>query len=190
MTRWVVEGNSEVQANAGRVIVRKLPDVATTATLWYQRELPENVFIKYTTKPIPPEDENACNLNAFIHARESDGGHLKFTRSGVYKEYHQIPNYIMTFVGGVMPGWSRLRRDPGFHLVSESEIRSEVGKEYEIIITVLDGRIRCYINGEKIHDFTDPEPLPGGWFGIRTWSTNAWWKDVQFGEINEPGAGS
>lgn len=76
-----------------------------------------------------------------------------------------------------------MRRDPGFQMLHEANIRSEVGKEYQILVTVQKGRLRYYLNGHKYHDVNDPSPLPGGRFAIRTWSTNAWWSDLQFGRV-------
>ena len=181
LSRWAVEGSSQVHVEDGTLWVRRQPGVHSPATIWYREELPGNVFVRFRAKPIPPEGDNACNLNLFVHARELDGTPLRFGRCGAYKDYHLIPNYIVTFVGGYMPGWSRMRRDPGFKMVSESDIRSEVDKEYEIVLTIQDGRLRYYVNGERIHDYTDPDPLPGGRFGIRSWSTNACWNEIQFG---------
>ena len=31
---------------------------------------------------------------------------------------------------------------------------------------------------------TLPDPLPAGRFAIRTWSTNGWWDDVEFGGLS------
>ena len=184
MSRWAVEGNSEVKVADGRLWVRGiLAEKGNVATIWYRPELPRDVVVRFRAQAVPPEEANAANLNLFLHAREVDGSPLKFGRSGAYKEYHEIPNYIVTFVGGVRPGWSRLRRDPGFNLLHEADVRSEVGQEYQIAVTALSGRIRYYLDGQKLHDVQDPAPLRGGWFGLRTWSTNAWWDDVEFGRL-------
>lgn len=182
--RWVVEGDAEVKARSGRLLVNSIgADKARAATIWYKEDLPDGVVVRFKAKVLPPEEKNAANLNVFLHAREPDGQPLKFGRSGAYTDYHKIPNYIVTLTGGVQPGWSRVRRDPGFEMIHESQVRSEVGEEYEIAVTVQKGRIRYYLNGKRCHDVTDPKPLPGGKFALRTWSTNAWWDDVEIGRI-------
>ena len=84
-----------------------------------------------------------------------------------------------------MSGWRRVRRVPGFKLVHESEIRSEVGHEYEIPVVCLEGRLRYYVDERLVHDMVDSSPLPGGRFVIRTWDTHAWWGDVGFGHVIE-----
>ncbi len=186
MSRWFVEGNSEVQVRDGRLCIRNLHEgKANVATAWFRPELPKNVIVRFKAKAIEPAEKNAANLNLFLHARENDGDPVRFGRGGQYKEYHTIPNYIVTFVGGYRPGWSRARRDPGFNLLHEAEVRSEIGREYDIAVTLHEGRLRYYIDGKLIHDVVDPKPLDGGRFAIRTWSTNAWWDDVKFGRIVE-----
>lgn len=184
VSRWVVEGDSVVKVVDGRLhIGRTDPKAKNVATVWYRPELPKDVMVRFRAKPIPPAENNAANLNLFLHARENDRSPVRFGRTGNYKEYHQIPNYIVTFVGGYRPGWSRARRDPGFNLLHEAEIRSEVGTEYRIAVVFVGGRLRYYVDGKRIHDVTDPKPLPAGRFAIRTWSTTGWWDDVEFGRV-------
>jgi len=184
LSRFCVEGDSEVKVVDGRLSVRNgYADKANVATIWYRRPLPDDVIVRFRTKAILPAESNAANLNLFLHGRESDGGPLQFGRSGQYALYHQIPNYIITFVGGVRDGWSRVRRDPGFNLMHESNVRSEVDRLYELCVTLHDGRLRYYIDGKRIHDVQDDNPLPGGHFAIRTWSTDAWWDDIEFGRV-------
>jgi len=189
-SRWFVEGDSEVAARDGKLWVRKLdPKSRNVATIWYRPELPADAIVRFRAKAVEPAEENAANLNLFLHARERDGSPVRFGRSGQYKEYHAIPNYIVTLVGGCRPGWSRARRDPGFRLLHEADVRSEVGREYRIAVAIQGGRLRYYLDGKRLHDVADPEPLPGGRFAIRTWSTNAWWADIEFGRIL-PSAGA
>jgi hypothetical protein len=184
LSRWFVEGTSEVRARDGRLRVRTTdPKTPNVATIWYRTVLPPDVFIRFRATAVPPAEKNAANLNLFLHARERDGSPVRFGRSGQYKEYHAIPNYIVTFVGGYRDGWSRARRDPGFNLLHEAEVRSEVGQEYTVTVTMHKGRLRYYLDGKLIHDVTDEAPIPGGRFALRTWSTNAWWDDVEFGRI-------
>lgn len=182
--RWAVEGDATVKTGGGKLYVGCIKSgKVNAATIWCKRELPADLFVRFRAKVLPPEDDNAANLNVITHATESNGRPVIFGRSGIYTEYHKIPNYIVTLTGGVQPGWSRVRRDPGFEILHEADVRSEVGKEYQIAVAVQKGRIRYYVNGRRYHDVTDPSPLPAGRFAIRTWSTNAWWSDVEFGRL-------
>jgi len=183
-SRWAVEGDSEVTIKDGKLYVNALKDgKAHSATIWYKSELPDGLLIRFRARVLPPKENNAANLNVFIHARELDGSPLKLGRTGAYSEYHKIPNYIITLTGGNQPGWSRVRHDPGFNMLHEVDIRSEVGKEYDIVVTIEKGHLRYYQNGREYHDVQDPDPLPGGWFALRTWSTNTRWEKVEFGRI-------
>lgn len=141
-------------------------------TIWLKEDLPENVWIQAHAEVLDTESFNAANLNFILHARELDGSSYRGGRSGDYPEYHSIPNYIFTFTGGDRQGWSRLRLNPGFELLSEKDIRSERGETYLISLLIAEGRIRCWINEELVHDVEIEKPLEGGAFGFRTWSSN------------------
>ena len=184
VSRWIHEGSSEVSVHDGKLWVRRtVPGQKNTASIWFRPELPQDVLVRLRAKAVGGPEANAANKNLFLHGRELDGGPLRFGRSGDYGEYHEFPNYIVTFTGGYRKGWSRARRDPGFNLLSENPIRSEVDQEYAITLTFQDGRLRYYIDRKKIHDVTDPDPLPGGRFGLRAWTTIGWWDDVEFGKL-------
>ncbi len=182
--QWFIEGDSEVSAADGRLRVQHRRQ-GQMATIWYRRELPKNVLVRFRACAVPPATNNSANLNLFLHARELDGRPLRFGRSGQYKDYQGIPNYIVTFTGGRQAGWSRVRRDPGFSLLHESEARCEVGREYEIAVVYMEGRLRYYLDGQQLHDVLDPDPLPGGHFALRTWDTDGWWSEVEFGRVIE-----
>lgn len=183
-SRWTVEGDCEVKAEGGKLWVKGIKvGKINAATIWYKPELPADLIVRFRARVLPPREENSANLNLILSGREASGDPIVFGRSGVYGDYHKFPNYIVTLTGGVQPGWSRVRRNPGFQMLHEANVRSEVGKEYQVAVTVQNGRIRYYLNGHRWHDVKDPSPLPGGKFAIRTWSTNAWWSDVQFGRL-------
>jgi hypothetical protein len=155
------------------------------ATFWYLEELPANLIVRYKVCADGKYPENKINFNHFSHARKDKDAILvvgnESKRKGPYKEYHIFPNYIATFT----PQHSRLRKDPGFNLLSNSTEKSVVDRVYQVMYTVKNGRLRYYLDGKIIHDIIDPAPLAGGKFGIRTWSSSAWWDDIEIGEILE-----
>ncbi len=186
-SNWAFEGDSQIKTEDGWLAVGKADDAHKNVfTGWLRQELPQNVFIRMQAKARHGGTQNACNLNLFLHARESGGGPLEFNRSGDYPSYHTIPNYIVTFTGGIQPGWSRVRLNPGFHLLSDvPERRSEAGETYELTLALLDDRLRFYINGDKVHDVSGFEPLPGGYFGLRTWNSYVAWRIVEIGALRK-----
>jgi len=177
--RWKVEGEAELTARGGRLHV-----ATSQATLWWHEPLPADVAIEMTAGADGPAAHNAANLNLIVHARELDGGPYRAGRSARYEEYHAIPNYIATLTGGFQEGWSRLRRNPGFTILSESKsTRSEVGRAYRIRVAIAGGRIRYWLDGTLIHDARDPQPLAGGHFALRTWRSHVWWADIRFAAL-------
>jgi uncharacterized protein DUF6250 len=178
--RWVVEGGGEISASEGRLKVD-----SPQATIWWRQPLPADVAITLTAGVDGPAENNAANLNLFFHAREVDGGAYRFGRSAVYEDYHRIPNYIVTLTGGFQEGWSRVRRNPGFEMLSEERsTRSEVGRTYRIRVVLAGGRLRYWLDGKLIHDVRDKQPLPGGHFGLRTWRSRVYWSDVRFAALS------
>ena len=174
--RWFVEGHGDFSIRDGR-----LHAATPQATIWWRQPLPPDVSITLTAGVDLPAENNAANLNLFFHARERDGSRYRFGRSAEYEEYHQIPNYIVTLTGGFQDGWSRLRRDPGFALLSEDRsIRSDPGRTYRIRAMIAGGRIRYWLDGTLVHDVRDPHPLSGGSFALRTWRSRVWWSDIRF----------
>lgn len=171
---WVLQGSGTVEVASGALVVRALDK---EATLWFTRRIDGDVLIEFTARVDPPH--GAANLNAFVHATDHSGGPLFERRlSGAYAEYHEYPMYIFTLTGeqeerSDATGWARLRRNPGFALLSErTQFRGETGKTYHVSILIEGGRLRYYLDEELVHDYADPRPHRFGWFAFRTWNTN------------------
>jgi len=63
--------------------------------------------------------------------------------------------------------WARLRRCPGYELMSDQQnVISEVGKDYRIQIEQTGNRLRYRLNGDLVHDFTDPNAYRRGRVGF------------------------
>lgn len=183
--RWVLEGNADLSVRDGRLHVD-----SDEATLWWREPLPADSAIELTAGVDDPARDNAANLNLIFHARELDGAPYRFGRSAKYEGYHSIPNYIATLTGGFQPGWARLRRNPGFTILSENtSIRSEAGKTYRIKLLVAGGRLRYWLDGRLVHDVVDPQPLKGGHFALRTWRSRVWWSDIRFLSVSRRATG-
>lgn len=162
------------------------PEKTGGTTIWMRADAPDRLVVRLRASNDPEEKNNACNLNMILRARQSGEVPLAFgTRTGDYPELHKESNYIVTFTGGYKPGWSRIRRDPGFEKVAESDIRSEPGKTYEVVYFLDGGRLRTWINGKLIHDWADPQPLPNGKLGFRTWHSNVQVHSIEIGRISK-----
>lgn len=147
-------------------------------TAFYKVRLPDDIAVQYVARTLPPPGPN--NINLVSHCQPPAPG-WPIVELGRYKGYQQMPNYIVTFVSGIneetgereCPGRQRLRRNPGFRLIAESfEVPSELERDYRITFALAGGRLRYYIDGAKVFDWQDPEPITGGgFFGLRTYKT-------------------
>lgn len=161
------------------------PEKSGGTTAWMRADVPERLVVRIRATTGPEKQNNACNLNLILRANQADGTPLIFgTRTGDYPQLHQEPNYIVTFTGGYKPGWSRVRRDPGFVQTAESKIRSEPGQTYDLVYIFDGGRLRMWINGQLVHDWTDPQPLPNGKLGLRTWHSDIQIHSVEVGRLS------
>ena len=191
---WLLEtgaGSADSTATVeNRRLVTNAPLDSEGGVLWYTAQsFPANFVVRYKARADGSREGNRNNFNHFSHARERDGSPLVYIRDGDYESYHYdndtpaIQGYLMT----LSRTHSRLRKEPNFVLLSEAlEVESTVEQTYEIVQTVVDGRVRYYVDGRKVHDYQDEEALPGGQFGLRLWATTAWWDDFEFGEVVVP----
>ena len=178
---WVLETTrADVEVRNNKLF---MTDYGIGSTLWYKNEFPKNIIVTYIARSEKGMEDNKLNFNTISHAKGNDGSLLeigeKAGRTGAYVQYQQFTNYIYTLTFK----HSRMRKDPGFNLLSDSAVRSEENKLYEVVNTVQDGRLRYYLNQEKIHDHQDSMPLEGGKFGLRTWNTKGSWSNIKIGRI-------
>jgi hypothetical protein len=188
LARWVVETQgAAVSLEDGVLRVRNTPEWTTDGgtSIWLRPEVPQDFVARIRCSTVAPTELNANNLNFFTNARESNGP-LQFGRPGNYPDYHKIPNYTFTFVGdfpaNAIAGWSRIRKNHGFHKIAGNmEVRVEPLRDYEILLSVIDGRLRMQVDGVTVVEAVDADPLPGGRFGLRTWRSNVDYHSVEIG---------
>lgn len=173
---FVLEGKGRYVIADGRLV---LDDSVTGSglTLWLKREFNCPVRIVYEAEVLEPELAN--NLNLFFMARTTEDAPVTSLKlDGAYPEYHKrCRMYIFTMTGDMagdskLTGWSRLRKDPGFVLLSEdSTVKTELHVPYQLEFTVRSGQIVCGIDGRTVHRVMDEAPYVTGSIGFRTWKT-------------------
>lgn len=156
-------------------------------TLWYKKPFKENVLIRYEACVVNKGDslDRVSDLNCFWMATDPEYPENIFARSnfrkGIFGRYYSLKLYYMGF-GGNSNSTSRFRRYNGdYDSFISGNKRPEVITEYtdkshlimpnhwySIEIIVHEGRVQYILDGEKLVDYVDPEPLMFGWFGIRT----------------------
>ena len=159
-------------------------------TLWRNEKMQGDVSIEYDACIMDEgqEGDRLSDLNCFWMA--SDPAHpndifaRRKWRSGIFVRCYTMQLYYMGY-GGNSNKTTRFRRYDGNELgVTDAKSRpailveytdsahlNKAGKWRHIRLTTENGRVCYYIDGERLVDFRDPNPLKEGWFGFRTtWS--------------------
>lgn len=172
--RWSAEGVGTHWCEDGKLYM----DCVTNGrervggmTLWFLPEIQSDIYITYETTVLEPENWN--NLNFFLMGRTLDGrlaSEADF--NGDYGQYHKEAK---TYIGTLTYRWSRMRKDPGFHVISEDfNTTGEVNQKYFFEITKRGGILEWRINGKLIHHAEDDDPYQSGQFAIRSAGTFSW----------------
>jgi hypothetical protein len=173
---WVAEyarkpGNT-VETRDGRLLM----DVDSGATVWLDKPLPANVLISFTRRVVVEGGKNdrLSDVNQFWAARDPANPHL-FTRSGKLEDYDNLDLYYAG-VGGNTNTTTRLRRYGNGQRVLVAEANDaayllQPNRDYAVDIAVYGGCTRLLVDGKEVFAYRDPQPLAGGYFGLRTtWS--------------------
>ncbi len=186
---FVLEGKGRYYIKDERLFLDD-SEAQSGLTFWLNKEFKDNILITYKAMVVEPK--LAGNLNFFFMARTKDGRFvLEDQHDGKYAQYHERCNlYILTFTANqgneALSGWSRLRKDPGFNLLSEDRsMKTEINKEYLFEIYKMGQNIEIKINGESVHRYTDNEPYMVGAVGFRTWKTRQCVKDFKVYSVAE-----
>ncbi len=170
--RWRYDGRARVWVQDGQL---HMDATGVESTAWFTEEMAPPLLITYEAHILDPVE--AKNINLIFLATAPDGGDvLKQHFTGSYPEYHKIPNYIWTFTSG----HTRLRRDPGFQMVSEDKVTlPEPYRTYKLALTFRGGIVRCYVDGKLVHAYQDPQPHRRGKLAFRTFHTRLWWDNLK-----------
>jgi hypothetical protein len=194
---WWIEGGERCYVEDGRLVMCSEGDAPKTGmvcTAWYKNPLPADFSVELDAHVLSsPTDAN--NINLFFCYADPSGKPLYETRDsrkfGEYNLYHDLNGHIITFLndnkaeGGRLPDGStrartRIRRCPGFQLLSETfNGTCRKGVTYNLKVTKKTGAISFYVDGKLNLSATDPHPLPGGLFGLRTFQTKLWWGNIR-----------
>lgn len=159
-------------------------------TLWRNEKMRGDVSIEYDACLMDEGQagDRLSDLNCFWMASDplhpDDIFKRKGWRKGIFPNCYTLRLYYMGY-GGNSNKTTRFRRYDGDERgVTEAARRPAILTEYtdaahlnvanrwrHIRITTEGNRVCYYIDGERLVDFRDPEPLQEGWFGFRTtWS--------------------
>lgn len=186
LSNWVVE-----QMPGGTVTIEDGVLVIADeggCTVWFKQRLDAPVVITYTATV--SSKARVSDLNCFWMATDpSRSGDLLapgHSRTGAFATYDNLRTYYVGY-GGNANTTTRFRRYAGDgtkpllpeHDLSAPELMLKPDHPYRIALVVVGSRVQYHRDGELIFDFTDPEPLTGGWFGFRTVQSRIEIRDFQ-----------
>lgn len=155
-------------------------------TLWRKEKMSGKVTIEYDAcVVVENEGDRLSDLNCFWMASDpkypNDLWKRAKWRNGIFLNSYSLQLYYLGY-GGNHNSTTRFRRYDGNEAgVTDAEARPAILKEYKdkahlleanrwyhIQITNENNRVSYYIDGKRLVDFRDANPLTEGWFGFRT----------------------
>ena len=179
---WIKDGTAPYWFEGGKMVVDCLPGKTSGMfTLWLNRPLSGDFYIAYDTMCMDPEVWN--NLNFFLLGRTLDGELPTPGRfDSSYGQYHQEAK---TYIGTLTYKWSRMRKDPGFNLISEDQsMVGHVNRKYFFEIIKKGKTIEWRIDGKTAHRVEDPEIYESGLFAFRSADTKFWVDNFQIYQLS------
>ncbi len=183
---WLVESESPdykvtFQGDTAEIISPK------GLTLWRKEAFTAPVTIEYDASVVlETSDDRLSDLNCFWMASDPhvpDGDILTRLqeRQGIFLNCYSLQLYYMGY-GGNHNSTTRFRRyDGNEEGITDAEKRPSILVEYtdsahllqpnhwyHIKLSNVADTVRYYIDGEKLVEYIDPQPLKKGYFGFRT----------------------
>ena len=183
---WWSEGGEKIWAENGRIFIKAdnpaVPGGAV-ATVWFRQPHPADFQLDVDAHVIS-STIGANNINLFFCYTDPAGRPLEETRetrrNAEYDLYHKLNGYIVTFLNDAGTARVRMRRNPGFQLMNEVHRgQCRAGETYHLRVVKRGGAIEFWVDGEKMLEGRDPQPLGEGLLGLRTYRTYLWWDNLK-----------
>ncbi len=162
-------------------------------TLWRKEKMSGNVVIEYDARVMKEtESDRLSDLNCFWMASDPRAESLWTNlekRGGVFSNCATMQLYYVGY-GGNSNKTTRFRRydgNPGPAIIKEytdPEHLLQPNRWYHIRLECKDGTVSYEINGERLFEWTDPNPLKEGWFGFRTTLSRTQIMNFRYNSVN------
>lgn len=177
---WRLEGGKRMSIAEGNMVLESQPtdDDRNHLVCWLRREVPADFLLEFTVRP--QDRKKGLNI-VFFNVRGVNGKSIfdptLQERNGVFKQYHSgdLNNYHVSYWAGDR-GFSNLRKNHGFHLVSSGKDYIIAGgpREFQTVqIYKRAEKIRVAVDGLIAVAFDDdgktfgPVHNHSGWIGLR-----------------------
>lgn len=191
---WIAEGRGDAQVCSGKLWVAPVAFQAcgepvnrsglepSHMVVWNKNRFPANMVFEFTVNHHGSDDGLTLVFFAAEGLQKQEIFDLDLPpRNGIYRNYNkgQLKNYTVSY-------WSRnkkpslvkrgeqytnrMRKNPGANKLSNEYSRTDKCNDcdYRIRIFKTAGLIAVEINGEVVNQVIDPEPLGGGYIGLRS----------------------
>lgn len=178
---WLVESTGKASVEENWLVWDCFSSGKQAGTIWCKRRFSGPTVVEYDAVA----QAGARNLNFILYANHPQGL-LETTRSrtGDYRQYHVFTNYIITYLTPPVEGkpgvfsdtqWRiRLRKNPGFNLLTERVVKAKQDASVRQRITYVmdkEGHMKFYVDGRLMHAFHDKSPYRSGFHGFCTWNS-------------------
>ena len=181
---WQLEGGKRMSISEGNLVLESEPreiegeSGPNHLVCWLKKEVPANFLLEFTLRP--KDRKRGLNI-IFFNARGLNGESIfdpsLKKRDGIFRQYHSgdLNSYHVSYWAGDR-GFSNLRKNRGFHLVSSGKDYIATG-DPDVFQTVQiykrGGEIRIMVDGVVALGFDDdgkaygPVHTHSGWIGLR-----------------------
>ncbi len=152
------------------------------SNVWCRRNFEGDVLVEFRARLLSPDQEwvypgrphGGKNINIRLHVEGPNGEDILDVAERLQEEGtgpnrigdDQYRGYFFTWTFR----HARLRRSPGYENVSENlDILPEVGPWYTISVLRTGNRLRYFVDGRMVHDYSDPDPFDRGKIGFALW---------------------
>lgn len=171
-------------------------------TLWRKEEMAGNVTVEYDACVMNEKaGDRLSDLNCFWMASDPNASDIWKNlnqRGGKFVNSYALQLYYLGY-GGNGNTTTRFRRyDGNRDGIENPDARPKIlrqytdkgnllepNKWYHIKIVTADGKTEYYIDGKRLVDYRDPNPLRKGWFGFRTTESRTKIANFKWTEQNE-----
>ncbi len=201
---WVMEGPGEVAFRQGWMEMYS-PDEQGHHVFWCPEDFPDSFIARWEAQSL---DSEAGLVIVFFAATGEDGQDIFAPelpeRDGTFTQYTEgkIKSYHISYYANAAHnpgrGHANLRKNNTFSLLQKGEtgISADSMREHEVTLVKERARIRLYVDGRKVIDYTDDTPvvdgtdtgeaLAGGKIGFRQMKwTHFRYKNFRVNELSE-----
>lgn len=176
---WILEGQGRAEVVDDQLVLQQAKD-AQGIVLWQREKLPEDFRIRFTFSTSNEEGllliffcaQGLDGHDVFEEVDQRNGNFRDLTRENL-ASYHLSLHRFYPDGRHNPDDAANLRKNPAFEIVASHvpDPCMEQNRPYEVVIEKRGSKIRTFVDGASVHEYTDTGEhgpvLSGGHLGIR-----------------------